>query len=53
MTAKYLDRLIDEILSLTEEERKQFISRMQQVAKTTACNCEDLAKVFSEITQQP
>lgn len=53
MTEAYLDRLIDEILSLTEEERNQFISRMQQVAKTTACTCEDVVQAISNFTQQP
>ncbi len=52
MTAKQLDRLIDELLNLTEEERKQFLSRMRQVIKSTACNCEDLAKAFSNFTQE-
>lgn len=51
MTESYLDRLIDDLLNLTEEEREQFISRMQQVIKSTACNCEDLAKAFSNLTQ--
>lgn len=52
MTEAYLDRLIDDLLNLTEEEREQFISRMQQVINSTACNCEDLAKAFSNLTQQ-
>lgn len=48
----YIDRLIDEILSLSEEERKQFTSRLQQVVKTTSYTCEDLVKAFSNFTQQ-
>lgn len=47
----YIDRLIDEILSLSEEERKQFTSRLRQVVKTTSCTCEDLVKAFSNFTQ--
>lgn len=47
-----IDRLIDEILSLNEEERKQFTSRVQQVVKTTSCTCEDLVKVFSNFAKQ-
>lgn len=52
MTAKQLDRLIDDLLNMTEEEREEFLSRMRQVINSTACNCEDLAKAFSEIMQQ-
>lgn len=48
----YIDRFIDEILSLSEEERKQFTSRLQQVVKTTSCTCEDIVKAFSNFTQQ-
>ena len=48
----YVDRLIDEILSLSEEERKQFTSRLQQVVKATSCTCEDFVKAFSNLTQQ-
>lgn len=52
MNVKHIDRLIDEILSLSEEERKQFTSRLQQVVKTTSCTCEDFVKAFSNFTQQ-
>lgn len=52
MNVKHIDRLINEILSLSEEERKQFTSRVQQVVKTTSCTCEDLVKAFSNFAQQ-